>query len=490
MRLYSLILGGVSLVVFGLAGFHDPFRLTGTRYAAGIRSATACQRGLSADGAGDGQSVGVESLDEEGLEPLDLAEAEYLVMTGDGRLAYALGIATKGSAASDWELVSFDLERLMADEKRTCLLERATVRTARWPKWAPALGPIACSGDGSVVAYSTLVEGDLQLAVWDRDARVWGVEHCLLTRNSRGKAGSGSSFGPSVSADGAVLAFCSEASDLVSGDGNNACDVFVARRSSGDGEGSADEGVTVARASVDMEGNEADGDSGSPFMLWGPALSPDGGFVAFVSSATNLVPDDSNGSRDVFLKSLADGNIWLVGRESGGGAPGWTAEECAVSKDAQFVVFTAKARGVASGYPQVYVWDRESGSTHRISRAVGGGPMMSWCSQPVVSWDGRFVVFGVASLDQFGIEEVSEYVQLVLCDRDPDEDGNYTPGTESMRVLAVPNRSKLLKDAWAYRPAIGGNGELVGFLGRPVSGEGVSRSWHSERWLGVVVRVR
>ena len=94
---------------------------------------------------------------------------------------------------------------------------------------------------------------------------------------------------PAISADGRFVAFDSEATNLVPGDTNDASDVFVRDRQTG----------TTRRVSVSSGGAQGNGAS------FDPAISADGRFVAFNSDATNLVPGDTNGAADVFVRTLA-----------------------------------------------------------------------------------------------------------------------------------------------------------------------------------------
>src|SRR5207244_3314678 len=84
-----------------------------------------------------------------------------------------------------------------------------------------------------------------------------------------------------ISADGRFVAFESDASNLVAGDTNGALDIFVRDRVTG----------TIERVSAAQGGSEGNGRS------FFPAISADGRFVAFLSDATNLVADDTNGRR-------------------------------------------------------------------------------------------------------------------------------------------------------------------------------------------------
>jgi len=100
-----------------------------------------------------------------------------------------------------------------------------------------------------------------------------------------GAEGNGGSFSPSMSADGRLVAYWSNASDLVSGDSNKTGDVFVFDRQDGST-------VRISVGSGDVQGDGMSSD---------PSISPDGRYVAFWSGAANLVPDDTNGKRDIFL---------------------------------------------------------------------------------------------------------------------------------------------------------------------------------------------
>ena len=102
-----------------------------------------------------------------------------------------------------------------------------------------------------------------------------------------GAQGDGLSFAPVVSADGALVVFSSEATNLVPDDSNGARDVFLASTTSG----------RMSRLSRPGAGSKAQGDGPS----LGPVVDASGAMVAFASFATNLVPRDTNGQSDVFI---------------------------------------------------------------------------------------------------------------------------------------------------------------------------------------------
>src|SRR5262245_22428254 len=146
----------------------------------------------------------------------------------------------------------------------------------------------AFTADGRIVAFESgswnLVQGDTNrredIFVHDRGAGLtWRV-----SVDSTGVEGNDSSTRPAISADGAVVAFQSEASNLVLGDTRGHSDVFIHDSSTG----------ITERVSVGSGGEEGNGDS------YQPALSADGRVVAFMSLASNLVPGD-DADADVFV---------------------------------------------------------------------------------------------------------------------------------------------------------------------------------------------
>src|SRR5207244_10486050 len=100
----------------------------------------------------------------------------------------------------------------------------------------------------------------------------------------------------SLDADGNLLAYWSNASNFVPGDSNKVGDVFIFNRNDG----------STTRISVGPNDEGGDG------MSSDPSMSPDGRYVAFWSGATNLVPDDTNGKRDIFLVDRDNGTVTRV----------------------------------------------------------------------------------------------------------------------------------------------------------------------------------
>jgi Tol biopolymer transport system component len=198
---------------------------------------------------------------------------------------------------------------------------------------------------------------------------------------SGGVQGNNDSLYPSLSADGRSVAFASLASILVAGDTNGAWDVFVRNRQSG----------TTARVSVDSAGAQGNNDS-----LY-PSLSADGRFVAFASFASNLVAGDTNGYWDVFVHDRQSGTTECVSVDSAGAQGDSASNHPSISADGRFVTFESYASnlvaGDTNGNSDVFVRDRLSGTTERLSVATGGTQGDNYSGFPSISSDGRFVAF-------------------------------------------------------------------------------------------------
>ncbi len=151
------------------------------------------------------------------------------------------------------------------------------------------------SGDGSVIAFSSGARNLTGDAGLDGTSQVFAAiratgqpSEIRLVSAGRRAAGTGASSGPSVSLDGRIVAFESAATNIVRRDNNDAVDVFLRNLA---------RGATI-RASVTSDGGQLDGPSRRP------SLAGDGGVVAFDSAEVGIVPGDTNGVRDVFVRDL------------------------------------------------------------------------------------------------------------------------------------------------------------------------------------------
>ena len=210
---------------------------------------------------------------------------------------------------------------------------------------------------------------------------------------SDGTEGNDVSLGSALSADGRFVAFDSAATDLVAGDTNGVSDVFVHDRQTG----------TTERVSVASDGAQGNGSSGLVTFAFPPALSADGRFVAFVSFATNLVASDTNGATDVFVHDRQTATTERVSVASDGTEGNAASAGATLSADGRFVAFHSAATnlvaGDTNGTNDVFVHDRQTGITERVSVASDGTQGNNASSYPAFSADGRFVAFDSDATD-------------------------------------------------------------------------------------------
>jgi Tol biopolymer transport system component len=203
----------------------------------------------------------------------------------------------------------------------------------------------------------------------------------LVSADPAGAVGNGSSYYPSISADGRWVAFVSDARTLVAGDTNGVRDIFVRDRQTG----------ATVRASVDSYGHQGNGG------CYRPMISADGRFVAFGSDAANLVEGDVNGTADIFVRDLAAGTTVRVSVDSAGGGANGLSAQPSISADGRYVAFCSWASnlvpGDTNGVADVFVRDTATGRTARVSLDAGGAQVMLDCSDPYLSADGRSVAF-------------------------------------------------------------------------------------------------
>jgi hypothetical protein len=304
----------------------------------------------------------------------------------------------------------------------------------------------AFSADGNLVAFSswasTLVPGDTNthcdIFVHDRSSLV--TERVSV--NPSGGDANGDSFDQSFSADGQLVAFASYASNLVYRDTNVTYDVFVRDRSSG----------TTERVSLDSSGNEGDFDS------WTPTISADGRLVAFWSSATNLVPGDTNALGDIFVHDRTSGVTERVSVDSSGVQSNGANLFSSISADGRFVVFSSFASNLVAGDTNnkvdVFVHDRTTGSTERVSVSSAGaqGKYDSGSFGCAISADGEIASFD-SGADNFVQGDTNGMYDVFIHDR----------STGLTQRASVSSSGHQGNDS-SQVPAVSSNGLTVAFV--------------------------
>ena len=248
-----------------------------------------------------------------------------------------------------------------------------------------ARGP-SISGDGRFVGFTSLsanlVPGDLNSV---DDVFVHDSATATTVRASEalgGGAGDRDSYFASLSGDGRYLAFASVATDLVPGDTNVQQDIFVRDLVAG----------TTERVSVATGGGEGHG-----FSFY-PAISADGGHVAFHSLAADLVASDANAAGDVFVRDRIAATTVIASLADDGAQGNGTAFACAISAHGRHVAFDSVATnlvaGDTNGVDDLFVRDLLSGRTERVAVASDGTQGDLDSRIPALSANGRIVAFG------------------------------------------------------------------------------------------------
>jgi Tol biopolymer transport system component len=330
--------------------------------------------------------------------------------------------------------------------------------------------------------------------------------------------GNGNSMLGQASASGRYVVFQSDASNLVPGDTNGVSDIFLRDTYTG----------TTRLISAAMNGGFANGASTDPVM------TPDGASVAFISAATNLVAGDTNWIPDVFVRDLITQTTWLVSvnarRPTSPTNPMVAAP--VITPDGRYVAFFSSATNLVPAVPaispgEVYVRDRMANTTTWassnaaaiVSATLGLSSVPAY--HPRLSDDGRYVAFKAGATlpsgaavflvydmtlgttavantngvgwylnydDNYGPEMTPDGRYLALVQHE----GSLSPTNSSVHVwdtqsavdtLVSDNGSGVPTNTTSYLPGISPDGRFVVFLSDAtnLTGNLVSNGFHVYR---------
>ncbi|MFI5308102.1 MAG: EGF domain-containing protein [Polyangiales bacterium] len=252
----------------------------------------------------------------------------------------------------------------------------------------------------------------------------------------------GASERPAFSADGRYVAFNSQATNLVASDTNGKVDVFVRDRLTGQ----------TSLVSASSSGTQANDNS------LAPAISADGRYIAFHSIASNLVPGDTNGRFDVFVRDMATSqttrvSVSTAGVEGTGG--GIDSMWPAISADGKVVVFQSLATNLVAndtnGVQDVFIRDLGAGTTTRASVSSTGVQSDQMCSEQVISADGRFVAYSTFASTLVS-NDTNGFIDVFLYDR----------GAATTTRVSVGNSGAEGNQA-SFHPVLSSDGHFVAF---------------------------
>lgn len=244
----------------------------------------------------------------------------------------------------------------------------------------------AISADGRFVAFSSdatnLVANDTNNTtdIFLRDLQL-GITTRISVSSTGEQANNFSDTDIAISANGRFVAFQSDASNLVSDDGNAVTDIFVHDTQTGMTE-------LISRTS---DGAVANGTS------FDPKISADGNIVAFTSRANNLDGNDTNGKTDVFVRTRSNGQTLRVSLSSNGNQGFFDAREPSITGDGRYVSFSTASTNLISedtyGYTHVYIRDLQTNTTTLASRYSDGNVLVANTENSSFSADGRYIAF-------------------------------------------------------------------------------------------------
>ena len=275
--------------------------------------------------------------------------------------------------------------------------------------------------------------------------------------SSAGVQGNGASYNPSISSDGRFVTFDSDADNLVAGDTNGAVDpysgvdIFVHDRQTG-------QTTRVSVSSAGVQGNGA---------CYGPSISSDGRFVAFESDADNLVDGDTNGDvfpysgTDIFVHDRQTGQTTRVSVSSAGVQGDRPSSSPKISSWGRYAAFDSYADNLVAGdtsgdddpnsTADVFVHDRQTVQTTRVSVSSTGAQGNERSKYPSISSDGRFVAFR-SEADNLVDGDTNNANDIFIHDRQTAQTTRVSVSSAGMQGNSA-----------SYNPSISSDGRIVAF---------------------------
>lgn len=292
-----------------------------------------------------------------------------------------------------------------------------------------------------------------------------------MDRTAAGAPANGDSWASSVSAKGRYIAFYSHATNLTPGDANAVGDMFLYDRKK----------ALLRHISLRPDGGFDDGYDSAP------SISGSGKLVAYESSATDLVPGDTNSDTDIFVTWWKTGRTVRASLGSGGVEANDSCYEAALSGNGRFVAFRTGATNLVeadtNSEDDVFVRDLRKGVTTRVSVSTAGSEGNAGSGAPSISRSGRYVAF----------ESNSD--NLVPGDSNGDDDVFVYDRKRGVTTRVSVASDGAQGDADSFSPAMSRNGRYVAFQSRATNLDGADTNgdvrdiYVHDRKKGTTVRV-
>lgn len=301
---------------------------------------------------------------------LDLPLGDAKISAGGRYVAYSMG------AYSSMRVYLYDMLNNTTAHVSVPL-------SGTWP--GGGVDSLDISADGRYVAFtsdsSNLVAGDTngKYDVFVRD--MVEATTTLLSRSEGGTLGDNSSTQVSMSCDGSKVAFISMAKNLTSDASSNGADLFLVNRIGG-----------LEISNLTFSTNDG------AYNAYDTSFSCDASTIAFVSAASDIVPNDTNGARDIFVYDLLTSEFERVSVASGGGESDLGAYQSpSASADGRYIAFSSPGTNIVNNDTNnridIFVHDRREQTTQRINMANATSQSPSHTSEPFMLYDGTGVLY-------------------------------------------------------------------------------------------------
>ena len=188
---------------------------------------------------------------------------------------------------------------------------------------------------------------------------------------------------------------------------------------------------------------------------YSPSISADGRYVVYYSSASNLVTGDTNSRYDIFLYDTVGNTTTLISKNTSGGGADENSTNSSISGDGRYVVYYSQATdlvtGDTNGFGDIFLYDTVNETTVLVSKDTSGRGAGNASSSPTISADGRYVVYH------------SDATNLVAGDTNSRADIFVYDTLTGTTELVTIDTGGSGTDNNSYYPSISGDGSTIFF---------------------------
>ena len=245
------------------------------------------------------------------------------------------------------------------------------------------------SGDGNFIAFTSTAsniseteKGTSNNNVFLRDMVL--NKTIMISIDPTSKKGGGGS-NASIAYDGKRMAFYSQTSTLVSDDKNGLWDIFLWEQNN----------PQLKKISFTADGKERNQGEESVNRIVAPSISGNGRYIAFTTTASNMVPGDDKNFQDVFIydtetNATIIASVTADGKFGNADSPIEQGEKIAISYDGNYVAYSTKATNLGVPASNIVMYDVAAKKARPVSTVAGSSVGM-----PAMSYSGSYVVFGI-----------------------------------------------------------------------------------------------